>query len=679
MPLMRTLLPRIVIGLLLVLAGSALLIALFDWNLLKPQINSRVSEQLGRPFAIQGELKVGWRLPQQGEGWQAWLPGLHASAANVQLGNPENLGGEYLARLEQLEVDFDPWALLWKTVRIPHITLHGLQASLLRQQDGHNNWTFSQDKAEEETPSSWTLDIGTLAFAQAEVQLDDQQLGTQAKLQIERLGEPLRFTEITGQGEPAEPTQDYAFAWTLQGRYQGMPLKGSGKLGGLLALHDPTVTFPLQADIQAGSSRIRLVGTLTDPRNLGSLSLRLQLSGTSLSHLEKFGVNLPQTSTFDTDGHLQARLHEAGGAYFHYQDFNGRIGQSDIHGDLTFIASQPRPKLSGTLVSNQLRFTDLAPLIGADDNAGKQARGESSRQPADRVLPAEPFETDSWRRMDAEVSFTGKRLIHSEQLPFSDLEVKLSLDDGVLSLSPLRFGVAGGQLQTHLHLDARQAPLRGKATLQARKLRLKQLFPSFAPLQTSFGYLSADAELSGQGQSVAALLGSASGNLKMLVSEGAVSRDLMEIAGLNIGNYVVGKLFGDKEVRINCAAADLGLDKGLLQTRLVLFDTENALVRVDGQVDLGKERLALDVIPEAKGVRLLSLRSPLYVQGTFKHPEAGVKVLPILARGAGAVALGVALAPAAGLLALVVPAEGEASGQGQCAGLFQRLEQQTRK
>ena len=31
----------------------------------------------------------------------------------------------------------------------------------------------------------------------------------------------------------------------------------------------------------------------------------------------------------------------------------------------------------------------------------------------------------------------------------------------------------------------------------------------------------------------------------------------MEIAGLNVGNYIVSKLFGDDEVKINCGAADL--------------------------------------------------------------------------------------------------------------------------
>ncbi|MCY1438119.1 hypothetical protein D9M71_543050 [compost metagenome] len=158
----------------------------------------------------------------------------------------------------------------------------------------------------------------------------------------------------------------------------------------------------------------------------------------------------------------------------------------------------------------------------------------------------------------------------------------------------------------------------------------------------------------------------------MLVNDGTISRNLMEIAGLNVGNYVVGRLFGDEEVKINCAAADLGLKDGLMTPRLFVFDTENALVQIDGYANFRNERLDLSVTPESKGVRLFSLRSPLYVRGTFKHPQAGVQTVPLVVRGAGMLALGVAVAPAAALLALVAPAAGGEEGNA-CAPLLQQM------
>jgi uncharacterized protein involved in outer membrane biogenesis len=181
--------------------------------------------------------------------------------------------------------------------------------------------------------------------------------------------------------------QDYAFGFTAKGQYHGQKLNGSGKVGGLLALKDAALPFPVQADVSAGDTRVAVAGTLTDPQNLGELDLRLKLSGDSLGNLYPLtGVTLPDSPPYSTDGRLIAKLHDPAGAKFQYKGFNGKIGNSDIHGDLAFVASQPRPKLSGALVSNQLLMADLKPLIGADSNAEQKARGGESKQPADKVL-----------------------------------------------------------------------------------------------------------------------------------------------------------------------------------------------------------------------------------------------------------------------------------------------------
>jgi len=208
--------------------------------------------------------------------------------------------------------------------------------------------------------------------------------------------------------------------------------------------------------------------------------------------------------------------------------------------------------------------------------------------------------------------------------------------------------------------------------LDARHLKLKQLFPTFEPMRTSFGEINGDADLTAQGNSIAALLGSANGELKLLINDGAISKTLLETAGLNVGNIVIGKLFGDKTVQINCAASDLAAKNGLFDTRLFVFDTDDAVINVTGTVNMSTEKLDLDVQPHTKGVRIFSLRSPLYVKGTLKHPDAGVQKGPLLLRGAGAVALGVVAAPAAALLALVAPSH-DNDGDNTCRAVLQQL------
>ncbi|WP_462401433.1 AsmA family protein [Pseudomonas sp. Marseille-QA0332] len=649
-------------------------IATFDWNRIKPLLNEKVSEALHRPFAINGNLAVRWqREPEEG-GWRAWVPWPRFIAEDLTLGNPEWLKEPRMVGLQRVEFRLSPLPLLFRQIVIPRIDLTRPDASLTRLADGRANWTFDfGPKDENAEPSSWELDIGSIGFDQGNVSFEDQTLKASMKVQIDPLGKPIPFGDIVGKATAQKTggAQDYAFGLKAEGRYKGQPVSGTGKIGGLLALRDAEQPFPLQADVRIADTHVVLAGTLVDPLNLGALDLRLRLSGNSLGNLYPLtGVTLPDTPAYSTDGHLTANLQAKEGPRFRYEQFNGKIGNSDIHGDLGFVSSQPRSKLTGKLLSNQLLFDDLAPLIGADSNAEQKARGGASKQPADKVLPVEEFRTDRWRAMDADVTFTGKRIVHSEQLPFNDLSAHVILDDGLLRLEPLRFGVAGGNLDSRIRLDGRSTPLQGRAQLTARGFKLKQLFPGFAPMQTSFGELNGDADLSGRGNSVAALLGSSSGDLRLLVNDGAISRSLMEIAGLNVGNYVVDKLFGDEEVKINCAAADVGIKDGLAKTRLFVFDTENAVIYIDGIANFASERLDLKISPESKGLRLFSLRSPLYVRGSFANPSAGVQAVPLALRGAGMVALGVTVGPAAGLLALIAPGDDVPD---QCKPLLQKM------
>jgi len=665
-------------SLVLLLAVPVAVIALFDWNRVKPPINAKVSAILHRPFAINGDLAVRWQREADEGGWRAWVPWPHLIAEDLTLGNPDWAKSPQMVTLKRVELRLSPLPLLAQQVVIPRIDLTEPNANLERLADGRASWTFQLDpKDPNAEPSSWVVDIGAIGFDKGHVTLDDQSRKARLEVVIDPLGKSIPFGDIVGDKaakkalEKGSAPQDYAFALKVKGQYHGQNLAGSGKIGGLLALQDAAKPFPVQADVKVADTRIAVAGTLTDPRNLGALDLRLTLSGSSLGNLYPLtGVTLPASPAYETDGHLIAKLRDPAGAAFTYENFNGKIGTSDIHGDLVYVASQPRPKLSGTLVSNQLLMTDLAPLIGADSNAKQKARGGESKQPADKLLPVEEFRTERWRDMDADVEFTGKRIVHSSELPFTDLYTHLVLTDGELSLEPLRFGVAGGKLDAQIRLNGRSTPMQGRAKLTARNFKLKQLFPTFEPMQTSFGELNGDADISGTGNSVAKLLGTSNGDLKMLVNDGAISRGLMEIAGLNVGNYVVGKIFGDKEVKINCAAADLGIKSGLATTRLFVFDTENAIVYVDGTANFANEQLDLKITPESKGFRLLSLRSPLYVRGKFIKPDAGVQAVPLMLRGAGMVALGVIAGPAAGLLALVAPS-GDVPNQ--CAPLLQQM------
>jgi uncharacterized protein involved in outer membrane biogenesis len=228
------------------------------------------------------------------------------------------------------------------------------------------------------------------------------------------------------------------------------------------------------------------------------------------------------------------------------------------------------------------------------------------------------------------------------------------MKDGVLSLEPLKFGVAGGSLASNIHLDGSTTPLKGRVSTEARHLKLKQLFPNVKTMQSALGEVNGDAALSATGNSPAALAATSNGEVKALITDGTVSRLYMEAAGLNVANVVYEKLWGKRDVKINCAAADFVVTDGVLDSRVFALDTDDAVINVDGNIDLKTEAMDLGIHPHTKGLRIFSLRSPLYVKGTFKDPHVGVSAGALAVRGAAAVGLGL-INPFAALIPLIAP------------------------
>ncbi|MDU4842884.1 MAG: AsmA family protein [Leclercia adecarboxylata] len=663
---------------LLLIVVLIVVIATFDWNRLKPTINQKVSTELNRPFAIRGDLGVVWERQKGETGWRSWIPWPHVHADDVILGNPPDIPDITMVHLPRVEATLAPLALLTKTVYLPWIKLQKPDARLIRLSEKTNNWTFdfaeSEDKEAAAKPSSWSFRLDNIIFDRGRVAIDDAVSKANLEIFVDPLGKALPFSEVTGAKGKDDKGKvgDYVFGLKAEGRYNEQPLKGSGKIGGMLALRGEGTPFPVQADFRSGNTRVAFVGTVSDPMKMGGVDLRLKFSGDSLGELyELTGVLLPDTPPFETDGHLVAKIDPEKSSVYDYRDFNGRIGDSDIHGSLTYSTGKPRPKLEGDMESRQLRLADLGPLIGVDSGKGTKAQKvRKEAPPSGKVLPNDRFETDKWDVMDADVRFKGRRIEHGSSLPLSDLSTHIILKNADLQLKPLKFGMAGGTISANIKLEGDKKPMRGQAEIQARRLKLKQLMPDVELMQKTLGEMNGDATIRGTGNSVAALLGNGNGNLKLLMNDGLVSRNLMEILGLNVGNFLVGQIFGDDEVRVNCAAANIDLVNGVARPQIFAFDTENAVINITGTASMASEQLDLTINPESKGIRIVTLRSPLYVRGSFKDPDAGVKAGPLIARGAVAAALATLVTPAAALLALISPSEGQAN---QCQVILSQM------
>jgi len=638
---MRTSRPiKILLGflatLLLVVIALIIFVLTFDWNRARPWINNKVTETIGREFAINGDLRVRWHQGDATEkGWRRYVPRPEISAQEVHIVNPEwTKTGPRLADVGSIVVSVHPLPLLHKEVVISDLALDRVTVAAERRKDGSNTWTFKDNG-----PSEWDVDIRRLAFSNGTARYVDGGINLDLR------------AKATSLNDAKSPK--YGMQFELGGTYNNAPITGGGRAGAVLTLDQEHTNFPLEANATLGKNKIGVAGTLTDPRTLSGLDLSLSLAGASMADLYPLtGVLLPETPPYATKGNLIGK--KTGAIWdWTYKNFTGTVGGSDLEGTMNYSPRKPRPLLTGTLTSRQLRLDDLGPTIGAESNAGKASRGKAKNQPDDKALPVEQFNTAKWDALDADVKFTGKKLVRTHDIPLQDIETRIVMKNKVLTLTPLNFGMAGGDITSNIKLDGSKKQIDAQIKMAARHLKIRELFPKLQSMQASVGEVNGDAALAGTGNSISTMLATSSGELGATVSEGSVSKFILEAAGLNIANLVYVKLFGDKQIELNCAAGDFVVERGKAQTRRFVIDTKEAVIDINGSIDLAHETLDLDVRPKTKGVRIISLRTPLYAKGTFTDPDVGPQKGPLLLKAGAAIALATIAAPAAAILPLV--------------------------
>lgn len=445
----------------------------------------------------------------------------------------------------------------------------------------------------------------------------------------------------------------YGLRFELQGRYAKAQIKGQGRAGQVISLRNKVVNYPLQIDASAGSVALSAEGVLANPGELSGLDFQVFLQGGSMADLyDLTGLVLPNTPAFETRGRLTGSL-EPERAVWEYNDFRGKVGQSDLQGSLKYTSGKPRPRLTGTMTSNQLRLADLGPTLGTRVSGNTQR----TRSQGGKVLPDSQFAAERWNAMDMDIVFKGRHIIRPESLPLQDLSTRAVMENAQLRLAPLTFGVAEGKIESQVTIDGRSAPLKAQIRGTVQGLQLSALFPKVQLMKKSFGRMDGAIALESTGNSMAVLLGHGTGEMRLYVREGTLSKQMLDLAALNVGSIVVGKLFGEnKEVHLRCAVADFMVVDGLATARVVKMSTDDAVVEATGTIDLGTEALDLRIKPESLQWKFFSLRSPLYVRGTFGNPDVGVEAGPLLLR-AGAAVVAAVVAPAAlALVPITVPA-----------------------
>ncbi len=408
---------------------------------------------------------------------------------------------------------------------------------------------------------------------------------------------------------------------------------------------DPQIAIDGAASI--GQTKIALNGRLVDPADLRSLDLTLDLAGRDLAQLYTI-TNLPFPST--PDYRLTGRLRYDDHVWS-FRRFSGRVGRSDLSGDFVVDLRDRKPFMRIAATSQNLDMRDLGGFVGASEKAPPNPPG--------RVLPRGEFHLDKLNAANADVRFTGQR-ISNETLPLERMTTHLVLRDGVLTLDPIAFGTAAGNLEGKVTMDARQPTIATVVDISGEDVRLERFAPGIRAMLQETGPVSTRLRLTMHGNSVAAMLGTADGDIALAMTGGRISDLALRLADLDLANALaVMARDRNRSVAVRCLVGRLTAHDGVLTPEELVLDAEHTTAAAEGRIDLRNETLDLRVTARPKQFTAFALRGPVLVTGSLQSPKIGVDWKSAIARGGAAIALGVAASPAAAVLPFVQLGTGE--------------------
>jgi uncharacterized protein involved in outer membrane biogenesis len=618
------------------------------WGALKEPLASAVSGALGREFAINGAFDV-----DLGRITRVHMGGITLENADWAK-QPENM-----VEIAAVDVGIDVFALLRGGVVLDALHVDTPKVRLTKNEGGEANWQFGTPE-EEPAPPTERRDlpiVHDLTIKDADLDYDDKQSGNDVRLTLDSLAAASEADGLRVRGG---------------GTYQGQPLNLDVEAGSLEALRKEGEAYPIDIDIVSGAFSAKVKGTVSRPQTMEGLDIQLAVKGNNLADLYTLaGVPVPPSPPYSLKGHLTRE-----GSRFKLADFDGRLGASDLSGTAAVDTGGERLKATADLVSHKFDFDDVTVLMGGKREEEKQAEAkkEAEGKPTSgKVLPDKPIDLGKLREMDADVRLKAGQVL-LPGVPIDGLDAEMTLQQGVLRLKPAAIKIGDGTINVFMTLDGSVQPAQADIDTRISRVDLKRLLSRSPFAQESAGRLGGRAKLATTGNSVAEILGSASGDLFLVMSGGQISHLLIELVGLDIAESLGVAVGGDKPIPIRCVIADFDANDGVFAAQTMVFDTTDTKIVGEGQIDMGKETLDLRFVPYPKDFSPLTLRNPLAVQGTFANPQAMADPVGLGVEGTVKKVINAVLTPIVGLAPPIDQGVGEDS---DCAQLIAEAKQAT--
>ena len=623
----------------LLVAAIVVVVALWDWDWFLPIVNAQASSALGRKTTVEHlDVKLGRTTT--------------VILSGVKVENADGLGdGKPFADIGKLTVLADVMAYVHnRQIVIPQIIVDQPVIEADADAEGKASWTGLGGSSKPE-PAGKQADpnagpkIGQLVIHDGK-----------AHVAMAKLRADFNLAVSTRSAEDAPAAQHDKAANNggqivvdAKGTYAAQPILGQFIGGALLSLRDTANPYPVDLHLANGPTKVSLTGTLQNPLNFAGADLKLEFSGPNAALLTPLtAVPIPETPPYSIAGGL-----DIDGKKIKFEHFTGRLGSSDLNGEIDVDPTQAKPFVEANLFSRQVDLKDLAGFIGGTPGhantpgAAPAQRAEVARAEASpKLLPDTPINLPKLNAANVRLRYKGEHIL-GRDIPLDDIVANVDITDGRIVAKPISFAVGTGTIAINTDLapvNARE--FKTDTNVQFKKLDVGKLLGSTG-LVKGTGAVSGAVTLVSTGNSFASLVGHGNGGFEVGMAGGNLSALIVDLAGLEFGNALLSALGVPDRAQIQCFAINMPLRNGVLNTQRFLLDTTEARVQGNGSIDLNTETLNYAVEATSKNFSVGSFRTPINLTGTFRKPSIAPAIGPLAVKAGAAVGLGVLFPPAA--------------------------------
>jgi AsmA family protein len=605
-------------------AAVIVLMLAWDWNWFRPVVERMAS------LAMERQVKIG--------NLNASILHMTVQADDIVIDNPDGFPEDSrFGSIERISLTIDPRALFQHQFHLPALIIDKPIFDLSRASSGKANWEMGPSKPADPNNPGPSVLLGSVILNDGNVHLVDPKLRSNFAIDV-------NTEQPKGDGEPM-------IVLNANGTYIAQPISIHFRGGSLLSLRDKAKPYPIELRADHGETHVTVRGTVQDPSSLAGANVQMHLEGKDLSELSQLiAVPLAPTPPYRLDGHL-----DYADKSIRFTDFKGTVGSSDLSGKFAAELGHKRPKIDADMKSQNVDLTDLGGFIGT--TPGKNSTpGQSEQQlqqhaevaASSNFLPDKPMDLSAVRNNDFDVHYSAEK-IEGESVPLDNLEAHLVIDDGVIKLDPLNFGVGVGNIVSKINVDARPKEPIASADVDLRRVDVNRIMQSTKTFRGT-GLVGGHATLKGRGASVADMLGTSNGNIKFFMSGGDMSALLVNLAGLDFGNSLLSAMGVPSQTSIRCMVSDFDVKDGVMNTNILVLDTTAANVVGRGDVNLHDQKIDYRIETEPKHASIGSVPAPITVTGTLKSPNINVEKVPLGIRAGAAAVLGVVLTPLGALI-----------------------------